>query len=390
MKKVYLLGVVYMVAIMMMGCQGHTHEHSHDHEHEEHEEHEHEEHEHHHAAGEIVFSEEKAAAVGLKTEEAKLMPFTESLKVSGQIVAPTNKTQVVVATINGVITMQRSLHEGSKVSKGEVLAHQSIHGMAATDPVETARLQYEAAQKEYDRAQRLTGSQIVSAQEMEQITLRYQTAKQQYEALQTRRAADGCIEVVAAQDGYISNLNFANGDYVEAGAALLTITQTKDLLLQVDVPERYWGRLSQICGANFVPAYSEQVYRLQDMKGRLLSVGHTANTQTGYVPVVFTFENRAGLITGAYVDAYLLLSESQDAISVPASALTEDQGIYSVYIQLDEDCYKKQDVQVGQSNGERVLIESGLQAGERVVTQGVMQVKLAGSATVIPGHTHHH
>ncbi len=317
------------------------------------------------------------------------MPFEEAVKVSGRLATPANKVQAVVAAMDGVISMQRTLNEGTAVRKGEVLAHISVRGMAAADPVETARIQYETARKEYERAQGLTDSHIISAQEMEQITLRYQTAKAQYDAL-SDKAADGGIAICAPMNGYVSGLNFANGDYVEAGQVLLSISQTQQLLLQADVPERYWNRLGSIRSANFAPAYSDTTYRLADMNGRLLSVGRTADTQTGYVPVVFAFDNKAGLVSGAYADVYLLLADRQEALSVPVSAVTEEQGVYSVYVQLDEDCYMKREVTLGQSNGERILVKSGLQSGETVVTRAALQVKLAGSATVIPGHTHNH
>ncbi len=387
MQKNYFLLTAYIVAVLT-GCSGHSHSHEHD-EHTEHH-HEHEEEQHTHANGEIVFSQEKANAVGLQTEQINYAPFTEAIKVSGQILTPSNKTQVVVAAMDGVISLQSTLQEGSAVRKGQVLAHISVKGMATADPVETARLQYEAAHKEYERAEQLTGNQIVSAQEMEQITLRYQTAKTQYEALRNKKADDGCIEVIAPQDGYINQLTFVNGDFVEAGKALLSVSQTRELLLQADLPERYWNQLGRIQGANFEPAYSNTVYRLADMNGKLLSKAQNANKQTGYIPVVFAFDNKAGLIAGAYTDVYLLLREQTNALSVPISAVCEEQGIYSVYIQLDEDCYRKQEVSLGQSNGERILVQQGLTAGETIVTKGTMQVKLAGSATVIPGHTHNH
>lgn len=392
MQRYYFLLGLYMVAALT-ACSGNHHEHHHDHHDHEHEYHDHDhgaaEH-HEHRAGEIVFSPEKAAAVGLETETIVAAPFEEAVKVSGRLATPTNKVQSVVAAMSGVIKLQRALNEGSAVRRGEVLAHISVSGMAATDPVETARIQYEAARKEYERAQGLVDNQIVSAQEMEQITLRYQTAKTQYEALQGKKADDGCIEIKALQDGYVSGLSFGNGDYVEAGQALFSVSQTQHLLLQVDVPERYWNRLGSIHGANFVPAYSETTYRLADLNGRLLSVGRTSDTQTGYVPVVFSFDNKAGLVSGAYADVYLLLSDRQQALSVPLSAVTEEQGLYYIYVRLDEDCYMKREVTLGQSNGERVLVRSGLRSGETVVTKAALQVKLAGSATVIPGHTHNH
>jgi multidrug efflux pump subunit AcrA (membrane-fusion protein) len=56
---------------------------------------------------------------------------------------------------------------------------------------------------------------------------------------------------------------------------------------------------------------------------------------------------------------------------------------------LDEEGYKKQEVMLGQNNGERVQILSGLKNGDKVVTKGVYQVKLAATSSVMPeGHAH--
>ena len=77
-------------------------------------------------------------------------------------------------------------------------------------------------------------------------------------------------------------------------------------------------------------------------------------------------------------------------ITVPVSALTEEQGLYFVYLKLDEECYRKQEVAVGASDGIRVEIISGLHEGDNVVTHGAYNVKLASASNAIPAHTHNH
>lgn len=77
-------------------------------------------------------------------------------------------------------------------------------------------------------------------------------------------------------------------------------------------------------------------------------------------------------------------------ISVPVGALTEEQGVMFVYIQEDESCYAKREVKTGQSDGERVEILSGINPGDKVVTEGAVHVRLAAAGKSIPGHTHNH
>ena len=45
---------------------------------------------------------------------------------------------------------------------------------------------------------------------------------------------------------------------------------------------------------------------------------------------------------------------------------------------------------LGESDGERIEIKSGVKAGDRVVTRGAIQVKLASASNAIPAHNHNH
>jgi multidrug efflux pump subunit AcrA (membrane-fusion protein) len=71
--------------------------------------------------------------------------------------------------------------------------------------------------------------------------------------------------------------------------------------------------------------------------------------------------------------------------------LTEQQGVYFVYEKIDEEGYRKLPVTIGESDGKRVVIKSGLKGGEAIVTEGAMTVRLAESSGVaIEGHNHNH
>ena len=62
-----------------------------------------------------------------------------------------------------------------------------------------------------------------------------------------------------------------------------------------------------------------------------------------------------------------------------------------VYIQVHHEAYKKVQVQIGNNNAERVEILSGLSEGDKVVTKGAYNLKLAEKAALIPeGHSHNH
>jgi multidrug efflux pump subunit AcrA (membrane-fusion protein) len=80
----------------------------------------------------------------------------------------------------------------------------------------------------------------------------------------------------------------------------------------------------------------------------------------------------------------------EQVISVPVSALIEEQGIYSVYVREHEEAYRKVTVKLGANNGSEVQILSGLNVGDEVVTEGAYQIRLASASNAIPAHSHSH
>ena len=79
--------------------------------------------------------------------------------------------------------------------------------------------------------------------------------------------------------------------------------------------------------------YSSEVITLGEVGGRRLSsVNSAAAGASGYVPVVFTFRNDGRVVPGTPVEVFLLADASRSAVSVPVSAISEQQGDYFVFL----------------------------------------------------------
>ena len=62
-----------------------------------------------------------------------------------------------------------------------------------------------------------------------------------------------------------------------------------------------------------------------------------------------------------------------------------------MYVQVEDHEYRRQEVMLGATDGRRTEILSGLSTGDKVVTHGATQVRLAANATAVPeGHSHSH
>ena len=252
------------------------------------------------------------------------------------------------------------------------------------------RIAYESAETELKRANSLIKDKIISEKEYNQIKQNFETARIAYEATGNRLGVKG-VTVISPISGYIKNKLVNEGDYVTTGQPLLSISQNKKLILRADLSERNYKALPTIRTANFKTPYDNKIYELPQLNGRMVSYGKSSGNNSFYIPVTFEFDNKGDIIPGAFVEVYLLSAPIEKALVLPITSLTEEQGAYFVYIQLDEDGYKKQEVQIGANNGKDVQILSGIKAGDRVVTEGAYQIKLAANSNIIPeGHSHSH
>ena len=394
-----------------------------------------------HAPGIIEFSAVQAETAGLRTETVKAGPFSQVVKVSGEILPAQGDEITVVATTSGIVAFsngltsrsaaipasqasgsisqpsaQASEHSGqaihpsgqaiqpssqssrpvrtalvpgARITSGTALAWISSRNMPEGDLALKAKATLDAAAREYERASALVESGAISRKEFEQAQLDYVNARAAYQAYEGRSAEAG-VAVKASLTGYVKEVYVNEGDYVNAGQPLLTITRNRLLQLRTDVPQKYYAALRNVSDANFRPAYSDETYSIKALGGRLVSAGRSA-AGTFYIPAIFEFSNTGDFVPGSYSDIYLIGGREEGIISVPESALLEEQGVYSVFVKVCESEYRKQEVRTGRTDGLRREILSGLNEGDEVVTAGTGQVRLASMSGVVPeGHSHNH
>lgn len=342
-------------------------------------------------ADEIILSPEQAREAGVKVESVAPGMFHGVIHTSGKVMAASCDETTVVATISGRVAYKNHVSEGLKVAAGTTLFSITSRDMqmADGDPVQRARIDYERAERDYTRAKTLIKDRIISEKDLAVAKSEYDAAKLTYTSMQRTRSAGG-VMVTAPRGGYVKQCLVNGGDYVEAGQPLAVITQNKHLYLRAEIPERRFNELNKIKCAKFRTSYSKRLYDITDMGGRIQSYGRSAELNSSYIPVIFEFNNTGDVVQGSYAEIYLITTDRPNVLTLPLTALTEEQGLHYVYIQIDKEGYRKQEVTLGESDGDRVEILSGIKRGDRVVTKGAMQVKLASAANVIPAHNHNH
>ena len=379
-----------IAAMSLLACHGahDDHDHNHDHDADEHETTKADAHDEH-GTDDIHFTDAQAKACNLKVETLQPSTFAEVVHVSGRVLPAQGAEATVTATMPGIVSFTgKSLTEGVAVNAGKTLFVIDAQQMADGNPAAVAQSEAKAAKLAYERAKKLATDHIISQRELEDARQRYEAASATAKSLGSaaqRRAMSTPIS------GYIKNLLVKPGDYVSAGQALATVTQSRHVQLRADVPERCYGMLPRIVSANFRMAYDSdhRIYSIIELGGRLVSKGKASDTDDFFVPVIFEFNNSGDIVAGSFAEVYLLGAPRSGVLSVPSAAVTEAQGLFFVYVQTGHDVYRRVEVKTGATDGKRIEILGGLKAGDKVVTQGATQVRLAASASVVPEGHHH-
>ncbi len=395
-RHFFVIGAIVVAVIMGVSCgNSHTSDEKHsipekNDAHEKHDIHdEHDSHGHHEEhSTDVHFTHSQAQACHLTVEELRYGGFHPVLRATGSISLLPGAGITAVAPASGTVSYPDiPLFSGTKVNKGDVLFYVSAGNLAEGDQMARAKAEYEAALKQYTRAQSLVEDKIISQQEFEDIKRRYELSSAAYAGKNGAYSEKGTA-VVSPIDGYVFDLKVNAGDYVSTGDALALVADCNRLALEVDAPASEYSFLKGVESANFSLTGSENLYRLDELNGKVLS--RSRNAEGAFVRVLFAFDGDPDMLPGSFAQVYLLGQSIQNCISVPVEAIIEEQGIMSVFVQEEEEIFRKQEVTLGQSDGKRVVVLSGLSEGDKVVTRGAYNVKLASLSSAIPGHTHNH
>lgn len=412
MKKYILIAAALSFAVLY-GCgnrkssdkkietveshEGHDHEgHNHGEEGEEGHDHESEGHDHEaevacasqEVVDEIIFPASQAARTVFEVSEVKRGVFRETLRAGGNINASQSDVSVVTAPIAGVVTfVDGRVIANSTVTAGQGLFRLSSSGLASGDAALKAQIAFRQAEADFERTKALYKDKLVTQRDYLAAEAEYLRTKAEYDPVKVSDSKGMLIKAPSA--GYVLQLSVAPGDYVEMGQPLATIAKSGHMQLRALVSQRYYNRIHGIADANFKVESGDGYYTVSKLKGRLNAAGKAVSGGSGMIPVVFDFESDGRFPNGAYADIVLLGNERTGVVSVPRSAITEQQGLYYVYVQVDADGYRKQEVKLGSDDGINVEVLSGLEDGEKVVTKGAVNVKMAAASGAIPhGHSH--
>lgn len=332
------------------------------------------------------------AVVSLMTVEQKDVPF----RAEYVGITEGSKAVEVRAQVGGILR-QRHYQEGQYVNFGDVLftIESDTYEAAlktAKGNLDMAKAQLRQAKLDYDRYLNLYKTNSISKKDYDAALAAYESAKAQVETAQGTLSDSkirlGYTNVIAPVSGYTSKANFTEGNLISTTTTtpLTVINQVDPIYVNFSIPATTMTQLRLLANEGKVKAadnLTSTVFTADKTKypeqGKVIFFDKMITASTGDIKIKAEFPNPVtALLPGQYVRATLDGFTLVNAIVIPQKAIVQRQGKQFVIVveNLQNGVGQPRFVPVdlGINMGNYFLVNSGLKAGDLIVTEGSNKV----------------
>jgi membrane fusion protein (multidrug efflux system) len=344
----------------------------------------------------------EAPPPGVLVAKAARQQISETVEYVGQTVAVNDVS--LRAQVSGYL-LERKFEEGGDVEQGAELfvidpALYEAGVAAAEGAVAEANAAVARADKDVKRYRSLAKQQSVSQQKLDEAEselLQASANLKTAEAQLLKAQIDLSHAVITAPiSGRVGRASVSMGDLVTPQAGeLVRLVELNPIYANFSVSER-----DVIAAKRRYQAGNEELdldkievrLRLPDGSlyehvGRVDFIDNVVDRRTGTIVLRARFDNpQELLVPGLYVSTMLGRDETTDKLVIPQSAVQEDQAGVFVMVVAPDSKVELRRITTGQAYSGNLVVNSGLEAGEQVIVEGIQKVRpgLVVDAKVAP------
>jgi RND family efflux transporter MFP subunit len=308
-------------------------------------------------------AEPQGRVVSVQVMELQPREFTDFVQVVGTIEA--NRDVIVSAEESGTIR-QLLVEKGASVGAGQPIAR--IDDAVLRPQAEQAAAEAALARETWERQKRLWEEDRVGS-EITYLQARYRAETADAGARALRERLERTV-VKAPIGGILDNRMVEVGTLVSPGTPIARVIDTRTVKITGGVPERYSGQVQR--GTN-VEVLLDGVQG-ESFTGSVDFVGAAVDASSRTFPIEVVVSNSdATLKPGMIANVRLARQTVQEALVVPQEAVLRVEDGYLVYVATgsgDDLIAEARTVALGAAQGNQVIIDAGLSAGDRVITVG--------------------
>lgn len=310
------------------------------------------------------------AALTVKRTFAVAQQWPQTLAAVGSIAAW--QEVVIGAEIGGQRLSRLLVDVGDRVKEGQLLAQLSPGTLvsdldASRAALQEAQVNAADATRSAARARALRGTEVLSAQAIDQALAAGDAAQARLAAARARVQTDtlrlAYTQVRAPDDGVISARSAAEGALVQQGAEIMRLQRQGRLEWRAELPGPELARVAPGQTVRIAPG------GMQAMEGRVRKVSPQIDPQSRTGIVYVDLKPGAPVRAGLFARGELLLDQ-HTVLTLPETAVLLRDG-FSYVFRIEGGKVRQQKVTLGARRGDRVEIRDGLLADAAVVESGV-------------------
>jgi RND family efflux transporter MFP subunit len=305
--------------------------------------------------------------------------FNQSTELLGTVVPSPKGLAVIQSPQTGKIVSIRTT-VGQQVAAGQVLAviEQQIDAgtqISILSQKNTVESEYNAAKAQYERLKSI--ADIVAKKDLTEAKARFETAVKNKNLFQANARGNlnstKMVSLTAPINGVVGKFNYSIGAVVSAGQTLFEITNLSKVFVEAQV---FSNDVAKLKGIQKITAASSVLTDTMAYDVKVVSTAQQVNPDNQSQVVLFEVTNANGRFKiGENINIRIFSGSFSKQIIIPDEAVTEINGKPAVFIKDRAEQYSVSYVNKGISNGKMINILKGVEEGERVVTNGVYQMK---------------
>ncbi len=335
-----------------------------------------------------------SSAPPVQVAKVNAMTVPQYISALGTVTA--SSTVTVRSRVDGQL-MSLHFREGQPVTAGQLLAEidprpfrvalLQAEGQLAKDQATLAN-----ARADLRRYQKLAATGLVARQELDNqqalVSETDGTVKSDQASVENARLNLTYSQITAPISGIVGLKQVDAGNYITAGDTngIVVITQTHPADVIFTVQEGDIDRIvqAQKQGQPLVAEARDRTDTRQLAEGTLLSLDNQIDSSTGTLKLKARFTNQDNqLFPNQFVNIRLRVSILKNALVIPVAALQMNTEGYFVWVVGPENKVRRESVTPGPQQGTLRVIDRGLQAGDRVVTDGLDRLTEGSAVQVV-------
>jgi membrane fusion protein, multidrug efflux system len=303
----------------------------------------------------------------VRVEHASAGPAVPPIDTNGVVVT---KHEMRLSFKVGGVVRRMHVQEGDVVKRGARLAEIELTEVGAQ--VEQAKQLAEKAARDLERGENLYADQVISLEQLQDLRTQASVAQAQFKSAQFNL---GYSVITAPRDGVVLRKLVEERELVAAGAPVLIFGESgsgfvvRAALADREIVNVRLGDQGEV---------RMDAFPGQAMRGTVVEIASAADERTGMFPIEVRFDTPPPRLVSGLVARLRLAPQTtgRELTYVSMAALVEGDGDRaSVFVVDGEDANAKavrRDVRVAFITADAIALESGLAAGETVITDGAL------------------